>query len=297
MKEETKLKKQKIKDEIRDKYKHYFDLLVGAGGALNLSDFSILLNLDYTKTTRELKEIEEKTNIIKSYTRVDCDPSKPPTTRKVICLTRPGWKYLTGKERNQVKFENETTMNNIRLKAFKYVYLNMFENYTKKFKDRLIELHGNAKEDMPTYLLFDNEEIIDFDEIFKDTKFVLTKFKTVNNGYQLDAYYISNRIYSKKLLEEMDQLLSVLEYIYEKEKGDSKSVNFNINLKCIVRHKPDIGLFIHLKNKYKRKYHYYFTTDMDVMYKQRRSFKTIFKEVYKRVEFFKLEDNYKLRKL
>ena len=102
MKEETRLAKQKIKDEIRDKYKPYLDLLVASGGALNLKDFSILLNLDYTKTTRDLKFIEENTNIIKSYKRIDISKAGTPKNSKVICLTRAGWKYLTDKSRNEV---------------------------------------------------------------------------------------------------------------------------------------------------------------------------------------------------
>lgn len=299
MKEETKLKKQQFKNEIRDKYKHYFDLLVNCGGALNLKDFSMLLKLDYTKTTRELKYIEENTNIIKSYIRDDLSINGTPRRSKTICLTRAGWKYLTNKTRNEVKFENEATMDNIRLKAYEYSYLNNYRNKTNTFKDTIIKMYGNAYEDMKGCLLFDGESMIDIDEFFNKTKFILTNFEHVGNyEYQINACYIRNRLSSEKFLEEMDQLLSILEFLYDKRKTDkNNSVKFNINVKCILRHKPDIGLFIHLKNKYQRKYHFYFTTDMDVSFKQRRSFKTLFKEVYKRVEFLGLEDDYTLTEL
>lgn len=296
MKKETKLKKEQLKEEIRKEYKHYFDLLVAVGGALNLKDFSILLNLDYTKTTRELKYIEENTNIVKSYTRVDCDANKPPTQRKVICLTRAGWKYLTNKSRNEVKFENDTTMNNIRLKAYHYCNLRIKQEKNIKLKDSILDIYGNPKDKMT--LLFDGQEEIDINEFFKKTKFTLTRFSVKDdNNFYIDATYMSNRLNMKKFLEDMDLLLSILEYIYDEDKKDNSKINFNINVKCILRYKPDIPLFVHFKNMYKRKYHYYFTTDTDISYNQRRNFKTIFKEVYKRVDFFRLEDNYELTKL
>ena len=297
MKKETKLKKEQLKEAIKKQYTSYFDLLVAVGGALYLQDFSVLLNLDYTKTTRELKYIEENTNIIKSYTRVDCDPSKPPTSRKVICLTRAGWKYLTNKSRNEVKFENDTTMNNIRLKAYHYCNLRKLQEKNIDFKNAILKVYGNPKDDMA--LLFDGQEEIDINEFFKKTKFTLTYVSVKDkNNLSINATYISNRLNMKKFLEEMDLLLSILEYLYDRAKEDDDSkVKFNINVKCILRYKPDIPLFIHLKNKYERKYHYYFTTDTDIAFKHRRKFKTIFKEVYKRVDFYKLEDNYKLRKL
>ena len=43
MKEETRIEKQRKLEEIKDKYKPYFDLLSNCGGALPLRDFSILL--------------------------------------------------------------------------------------------------------------------------------------------------------------------------------------------------------------------------------------------------------------
>ena len=44
MKEETRIEKQRKLEEIKDKYKPYFDLLSNCGGALPLRDFSILLD-------------------------------------------------------------------------------------------------------------------------------------------------------------------------------------------------------------------------------------------------------------
>ena len=298
MKEETKLKKQQFKDEIRDKYKHYFDLLVNCGGALNLKDFSILLNLDYTKTTRELKYIEENTNIIKSYIRNDLSEIGTPRRSKTICLTRAGWKYLTDKARNEVKFENPSTMDNIKLKAFSYANLRKYKAKNTRLKEDIISIHGKPIENMNILALFDGEKVIDIDKFFNSTKFTITRFKYEGTSeYYIDACYVSNRLYINSFLEEMDELLAILEYIYARDKDGDSNVKFNINVKCILRHKPDIPLFIHLKNKYIRKYHYFFTTDINIPFKHRRKFKTIFKEVYKRVDFLKLEDDYSLSDL
>lgn len=301
MKEETRLAKQKIKDEIRDKYKPYLDLLVASGGALNLKDFSILLNLDYTKTTRDLKFIEENTNIIKSYKRIDISKAGTPKNSKVICLTRAGWKYLTDKSRNEVKFENEATMENIRLKAYEYVNLSRYREKNIAFKEKLLEIFGNASDVMNQKFLFDGEEIIDIDKFFKETKFTLTTYSSPQkeneneNIYKIKATYTCKRLYAKNFLEDMDFLIAILEYIYFSTKEmDSIDIKFDIKVDCIVINKPDIALFVHLKNLYKRKYHYFFTTDINIGYKNRRKFKTIFKEVYKRVDFYKLEDDYTL---
>ena len=143
MKEETRIEKQRKLEEIKDKYKPYFDLLSNCGGALPLRDFSILLEIEYTKTTRDLKYIENNCTLIKSYERLDESLKGTPRRSKVICLTRRGWKELTGKNRNEVKFENEETMDNIKLKAYKYTKLKAKQERANEFKEAYI----NAKEE------------------------------------------------------------------------------------------------------------------------------------------------------
>lgn len=305
MKDETKEKKQAKLDEIKKEYKEYFDLLVASGGALPLADFSILLEKEYTKTTRDMKKIEQNCNIIKSYERLDESNTGTPRRSKVICLTRFGWRELTGKERNEVKFENERTMDNIKLKAYRYTKLKDKVDTAVKYKDAYIELYGSSVNE--TQYLVGNQEKVDVEKTLSDEKLIIAMRNTSSN----EARYETERVYDieyiamyrslsfKRFLSDLDRMISVFEYEYNKiydspELRCENIMNLNIKVTCILRKRTDISQFIHAKNKYKRVYNYYSVKMKDVKWWDSYNFKLYFKNVFKHVKFQLLDDKYNL---
>lgn len=305
MKDETKEKKQAKLDKIKKEYKEYFDLLVASGGALPLADFSILLDKEYTKTTRDMKKIEQNCNIIKSYERLDESNKGTPKRSKVICLTRFGWRELTGKERNEVKFENERTMDNIKLKAYRYTKLKDKVDTAVKYKDAYIELYGSSANE--TQYLVGNQEKVDVEKTLSDEKLIITMRNTSSN----EVRYETERVYDieyiamyrslsfKRFLSDLDRMISVFEYEYNKiydstELRCENIMNLNIKVTCILRKRTDISQFIHAKNKYKRVYNYYSVKMKDVKWWDSYNFKLYFKNVFKHVKFQLLDDKYNL---
>lgn len=307
MKEETKLKKQKKLEEIKNKYEEYFDLLTNCGGALPLKDFSILLGIEYTKSTRELKWIEENCNIIKSYIRMDESSRGTPRREKVICLTRFGWKELTGKNRNEVKFENEDTMDNIKLKAYKYIRLKDKQETANRYKELYIKSFGSSASEMQ--FLSNNQEKVDVEKTLSDSNLIITKRHTSNieneRMYQIERFYdiefiaIYRSLSFKRFLSDLDRMISVFEYEYNKiydtlDKRRANPLNLNITVTCIVRKKVNISKFIHAKNKYKRVYNYYTANMSDMKWWDSYNFKHYFKNVFKHIKFQLLDDEYNL---
>lgn len=307
MKEETKIKKQKELDEIKDKYKPYFDLLANCGGALPLKDFSRLLEIEYTKTTRDLKYIEQKCNIVKSYTRLDESDLRTPRREKVICLTRRGWKELTGKNRNEVKFENPETMDNIKLKAYKYAKLKSKREKANQFKELYISHFGSSADDVQ--LLSDGQEKVDVLKTLSDDNLMITRRYTCNieneKMYQTERYYeiefiaMYRSLSFKRFLSDLDRMISIFEYEYDKvydtiDKRRANPLNLNIKVTCIVRQRVNIPKFIHAKNKYKRVYNYYTANMVDMKWWDSYDFKHYFKNVFKYINFKLLDDDYNL---
>lgn len=305
MKEETRLKKEAIKKEIKEKYLHYFDLLVNCGGALPLQDFSKLLGIEYTKTTRDLKKIENDCNFIKSYTRVDESSAGTPRRNKIICLTRPGWRYMTGKERNEVKFENPETMDNIKLKAYKYARLKNKQELANKFKSVYIEQFGSSADEQQ--FLSNNQEKVDVEKTLSDNNLIITGRKTskqidrhnTKHIYNIEFIVTYRELSYNRLLKDLDKMISVFEYEYHKLYDSAKerefnSLDLNIDVTCILRKKANISKFIHAKNKYKRVYNYYTVNMSDIRWWDKYKFKHYFKNVFKYIKFQLLDDEYNL---
>lgn len=307
MKQETRLKKEAIKKEIKEKYSDYFDLLVNCGGALPLKDFSILLGIEYTKTTRELKKIENDCNFIKSYTRVDESAAGTPRRDKVICLTRAGWKYLTDKNRNEVKFENPETMDNIKLKAYKYAKLKSKREKANQFKELYLMHFGSSAED--NQILRNDQEKVDVLKTLSDNNLLITRRYTCNikneQKYQTERYYeiefiaMYRSLSFKRFLSDLDRMISVFEYEYDRvydsiDKRRANPLNLNIKVTCIVRKRVNISKFIHAKNKYKRVYNYYTANMVNMKWWDSYNFKHYFKNVFKHIKFQLLDDDYNL---
>ena len=307
MKEETRIEKQRKLEEIKDKYKPYFDLLSNCGGALPLRDFSILLEIEYTKTTRDLKYIENNCTLIKSYERLDESLKGTPRRSKVICLTRRGWKELTGKNRNEVKFENEETMDNIKLKAYKYTKLKAKQERANEFKEAYLSRFGSSADDKQ--VLRKDQERVDVAQTLSDDNLIITK--RIRSAIENKEMYETERVYDidfiatyrslsfKRFLSDLDKMISIFEYEYDRlydtpDKRSSNALNLNINVTCIVRQKVNISKFIHAKNRYRRVYNYYTVNMVDMKWWDSYNFKHYFKNVFKYINFKLLDDEYNL---
>lgn len=245
----------KKEQEIRMKYKIYFDILLNCGGALYLNQLKYLVNKSSSQIGRDIKYIEENTNLMKTLTNDE--------NYKICVLTTAGWS-IANIRRNESSCAY-TTLESNGIKAFKYKH-NIETNIdTKVFLEyEICKLETNIiKNEIDLSLLNSKEFVLGDIKYTKSSKLII------------DVLYLDKTVSYKKLLKELESLYSIFELITENN-------TFKINL--------DIISLIEVDKKSFFEYLYDYRISIKGLKNQR--FKKIFyKNFNKKISFFCIETN------
>lgn len=306
------------KEKLLKKYDKYIQLLGQVGGALTVADFLYLFNIKYKKEIedgfvrafsyskvvrnfRELRKILESEDsefeLLNIYRSVVENKAGVPENIYVMCLTSKGWYYYNKSNRDEVKFEDNAVMRDIRFNAYKRIvkaedYLNHKNNVSEILRDYNSKVYE---------IKIIDQESIDLEKILSTEKFIIRQFNFFEGDdsfaphYSFDVVYYSNALSYKNLCATLDRLLGVLERtysVYASDKSEDVAIpDIYIYLKCVTSTKANISSFIDYRNRYQRKYCYY-----DYVHKKNspKKFRTFFGKNIKRIDFCTINSKYQL---